>query len=384
MKALLTLSALLLFASPVRAQVVAREVDDYVYGNYAGDFPSPPHADGSPRRAVIISWEELPFRFVFSHEASYCPWFELPSGAAVCYQFFEGNDGWAELFNQHGRMEKNSFVELLERGPRRVHVRWTYFGVNQQTGERAYKAVEDFDALPNGLVLRRQSYQSLLPGKHHGYAREPIELIGLCPVGKLWKDVLQADGERRHALAVLDPFSGRRHDVWWTPKPGTLVDADRDRSGAAWKHIDDAAGVVLAIPMRGGTPFVVFGAASGFDPPITRIKEHSFPDTGGLNWGATSWDHWPIGWLNSQAHPVDEDSLRTYPNHFAPAGMDLFALPNEQVERAVYWSLCGVGAELEPVRSLARKWLESNTPSDPDVVAKLPMLTAEKEAGPPK
>ena len=30
-----------------------------------------------------------------------------------------------------------------------------------------------------------------MPGNHHGYAREPIEMIGMCPVGKLWKDVLR-------------------------------------------------------------------------------------------------------------------------------------------------------------------------------------------------
>jgi hypothetical protein len=206
-----------------------------------------------------------------------------------------------------------------------VRVRWTYFGVNQQTGERAYKAVEDFWAMPNGLVLRRQMYESLMPAEHKGHAREPIELIGLCPVAKLWKDVLRADGERRHALAALDPFSDKRFDVWWTPKPGTVWDATCERSGAAWKEIDDAAGVVLAVPMRDGAPFVVFGEASGFDRVGTRVKEHSFADSGGNNWGASSWDHWPIGWLNSQGHVVDGESIKKYPNHFAPAGMDFFA-----------------------------------------------------------
>src|SRR4051794_36833827 len=202
-------------AAPPTSRVAVREVDDYVFGNYRGIFKSPPDADNNPCRALIVTFENVPQRLIFWHEASYCPFFELADGAAVCFQFFEGNDGWAELFNQFGRMEKNSFVEVLDPGPDRVHVRWTYYGVNQTTGERAYRATEDFHCLPNGLVLRRQAYQSLLPDRHEGYAREPIEMIAMCPVGRLWKDVLQTDDRtgERHALAAVDPFSRHRYDV---------------------------------------------------------------------------------------------------------------------------------------------------------------------------
>src|SRR4051812_41464114 len=72
------------------AGVSVVEVSDYVYGNYQGDFKSPPHADLNPKKAFVIYWRDRPERFVFSHEASYCPWFELPSGVALSYQFFEG------------------------------------------------------------------------------------------------------------------------------------------------------------------------------------------------------------------------------------------------------------------------------------------------------
>jgi hypothetical protein len=369
--------AFVLLTAHAQAQVMVREVEDYVFGGYRGEFHSPPSADGNPKHAVIVSWKNFPGRrFVFSHEGSYCPWFELSDGSGLSFQFFEGNDGWAELFNQFGRMEKNSFVEIVDHGPEQVHVRWTYFGVNQDTGQRAYHATEDFYCLANGLVLRRQGYQTLMPHDPHGYAREPIEMIAMCPVGRLWKDVLETDpttGER-HALAAIDPFSRKRYDVYWQPKRGTLWEATPRRKGCNWKDIDDSPGVALLVPLRAGGVFCVFGTASGYDAKLTRVKEHSHKDTGGIGWVSSSWDHWPIGWLNSQAHPVDADSLQKYPNHFSPAGMDLFAMPDEQVARGVYWSLCGVGGQdLEPVRRLARQWLE-NHPDQPEAAAMLPPL----------
>jgi hypothetical protein len=342
--------------------VSAAEVSDYVFGGYRGDFTSPPHADGNPRKAFIVYWKEFSYRFVFAHEGSYCPWFEFPSGAGLCYQFFEGNEGWAELFNNWGRKERNSFVEIVESGPRRVWIRWTYFGVNKEAGDPAYRGSEDFWAYPNGLILRRQSYESLRPEANTGYAREPIEMIGMCPVGKLWADVLKKDSvsEERHALAVLDPFSRNRYDVFWKPaaERSEIWKATPRRSGCRWKDLDDAAGSVLIVPMQDGSPFCVFGDASGFRHDFTRIKEHSFTDTKGWGWASKSWDHWPIGWLNSQGHAVDAESLKEYPNHFSPAGMDFWDLPNQESERGMFYSLIGVASDdMEEVRTIARKWL---------------------------
>ena len=361
------------------AGVSAVQVTDYVFGGYQGDFPSPPHADGNPRKAVIVLWKDYPFRFVFAHEGSYSPWFEMPSGAGVCYQFFEGNEGWAELFNDMGRKEKNSFVDIIESGPQRIWIRWTYFGVNMNTGEAAYRGTEDFWGYTNGLVLRRQTYESMIPDKTIGYAREPIEMIGMCPVGKLWYDVLQpgATNDESHSLAVLDPFSKDRYDLYWTRKAdaGKIWAATPRRAGVPWKNLDDSAGVALIVPMRDGSPFCIFGDASGFRHDFTRIKEHSFKDTGGWGWVSSSWDHWPIGWLNSQAHEVDAESLKKYPNHFSPAGMDLWGLPNEESARGVFYSLVGVAsADLEQVRRVARAWLDKGEKgvADPNSGAYLP------------
>jgi len=358
--------------------VSVTEVSDYVFGGYKGPMPSPPHADLNPKKAFVIAWQKFPFRFVFCHEGSYCPWFEFPSGAGQCFQFFEGNEGWGELFNNFGRQEQNSFVDVLERGPRRVWVRWTYLGVNQDTGARAYRGTEDFWAFPSGHILRRQSFVSLMPGQNRGYAREPIEMIGMCPVGKLWFDVLEGGprvGEN-HALAVLDAFSTNRYDVYWQRAPGgELFDSTQRRTGCAWKLLDDSPGVAMLLPFREGATFCVLGDAGGFRHDFTRIKEHTYKDTGGWGWNSYAWDHWPIGWLNSQAHPVLPPTHDTYPNHFSPAGMDLWELPNEQVEQRDFYSLIGVGGgDLEAVRKVARRWLgggEKNI-ANLDHAAKLP------------
>ena len=336
------------------------EVSDYVYGNFQGELKCPPNADGNPKKAFIIFWKDFSYRFIFAHESSYCPMIELPSGAGVCYQFFEGNEGRAELFNTPGRRDRNTFVEIMEPGPHRVWVRWTYFGVNQETGEQYYCATEDFWAYPNGMIVRRQTYTSLFQGIH-GHAREPIEIIGMCPVGKTWVDVLKKDEKTGNhcPLVVLDPFSQNRYDVFWKHIPGSLYGAVPSRTGASWKELDDSTGVAFVIPMIGGSPFCVFGDASGFRHDFTRIKEHSHPDTGGVGWIGESWDHWPIGWLNSQGHSIDKDSLSKYPNHFSPAGMDFFALPNEEAEKGVFYSLIGVGGDnMEAIRSVANSWLK--------------------------
>ncbi|MEO7297815.1 MAG: hypothetical protein ABI042_04485 [Verrucomicrobiota bacterium] len=351
------------------------EVTNYVFGGYTGEFPSPPHADGNPKRAIIISWKNFPFKFVFSHEASYCPWFEFPSGAGHSFQFFEGNDGWGEIFNRFGRRETNSFVEILERGPKQVHVRWTYFGVERETGVRAFRGVEDFWALPNGHILRRQTFQTLMPGDPHGYAREPIEMIGLCPKGKLSFDVLEKNSStgENHSLAVLDAFSTNRYDVFWKHKTNTLWESTPRRAGCDWKLLEDSRGVVLVTPLREGAAFCVLGDAAGFGHEFTRLKEHSFKDTGGEGWISMCWDHWPIGWLD--ANSVNAESFKKYPNHFSPMGMDLFALKNEDVENRVFYSLIGVGKEnLEPLQRVARSWLESGESNlaNPKKVAKLP------------
>ena len=89
-------------------------------------------------------------------------------------------------------------------------------------------------------------------------------------------------------------------------------------------------------------------------------------------WGSRCWDHWPIGWLNSQGHEVDRESLRHYPNHSTMGRI----LPVAERDR-------GKGDLLQPIRGrrrpgsdplLARRWLGKGTAAivQPDGVADLP------------
>jgi hypothetical protein len=83
---------------PPGEEVSVRIVDDYTFGGYTGGFQSPPSADGNPKRALILSWRDFDHKLVFSHEASYCPWLELPAGSAACFLLFDGSVGGAVLF----------------------------------------------------------------------------------------------------------------------------------------------------------------------------------------------------------------------------------------------------------------------------------------------
>ena len=234
--------------------------------------PSPPHADMNARKAVVVFWKDHPQRFVFSHEASYCPILELPNGAAMCNQFFEGNLGEAELFNNMGRKEKNSFVDVIQSGPQRVWVRWTYFAVNMNDDTQPrLRGTEDYFAYPNGLVLRRMTYESLMPNDVVGYSTQPVELFGVAPVGSTIKDLFPRDAKHGdyHTHAVLDLYGDRRYDIYWDEK-GEVRRRGDDATLAA---ITRSPGCALVLPFRERLLFAVLGDASGFpagEEPVDR------------------------------------------------------------------------------------------------------------------
>jgi len=350
------------------------EVNDYMPGRFIGEVtPSPPHADLNPKKAVIIVWKDRTHQVVFSHETSYDPYMELPNGVALCNQFFEGNKGWAELFNNNGRKERNSFVDVIQGGPRRVWVRWNYFCVNQDDDSHpALRGTEDYIAYPNGLMWRRLTYTSMMPGKPEGYSWQPIDYFALAPNGTTWKDLFPQDPQcgDYHVGTVLDAYSDKRYEKFWDDngKPRRIGDAQ------LLLDISHSRGLAIVMPLKAGILFTILGAPSGFPSEKSQVVDHSFNDTGGYGWGATRWDHWPIGWENAQEHEYIPGSS-PYPYHFGPFShyivnqalkdgpkdygteaddMDL----NRWSERHVYYTLTGLAHDIESVRHLARQWLD--------------------------
>ena len=289
--------------------VAAVEVSDYAPGGFKGEMaPSPPHADMNPKKAIIMAWGQWTHRLVSCHEASYDPWIELPNGVGLCNQFFEGNDGWAELFNNSGRRERNSFVDIVQSGPTRAWLRWNYFCVNKDDDSHpALRGTEDYITYPNGLVWRRLTYRTMMPEKHEMYSWQPIDFFALAPTGTDWKDLFFRDSQHGdyHVGSVIEAFSDRRYDKFWDDngKPRPTGDA------RLLLEISHSPGLAMVMPLKAGFLFTILGGASGFPPEKSQVVDHSFDDTGGWGWNAARWDHWPIGWLNSQENATSRALL---------------------------------------------------------------------------
>jgi len=353
--------------------VAAVEVNDYAPGGFKGELqPSPPHADLNPKKALIVLWENWTHRLVFSHEASYDPWMELPNGVGLCNQFFEGNTGWAELFNNNGRRERNSFVDIIQSGHQRVWVRWNYFCVNKDDDSHpALRGTEDYITFPNGVVWRRLTYATLMAEKPEGYSWQPIDFFALAPRGTTWKDLFPPDEQHGdyHVGSVLGAYSDQRYDVYWDDSGKPRRTGDKQ----LLRQIARSPGFAMVMPFKAGHLFTIMGASSGFPSEKSQIVDHSFNDTGGWGWLSARWDHWPIGWLNAQEHGYKPGSL--YPYHFGPFSHYIVNKPienahedfpveardmelNRWTERHVYYTLTGVRPDLDSIRRLARQWLD--------------------------
>ncbi len=378
-------------AAPAGAPVWVETREDYDPGRYRGPLrPSPPHADGNPRRAVIVRWRAHAAQLVFSHEASYCPFLELPSGAAMSNQFFEGNLGEAELMNEFGRRERNSSVAVLETRADRVRVRWTYQAVNMKSDAAPrLRGTEDYFAFSNGLALRQASYRSLLPQEVVGYSTQPVELFGIIPLGKTLEELLPTDATRRETevLSVTDVDASESYRVFWSEGGGVRRSAD----DAVLAKIARSRGYALILPFREGLLFAVLGPASGFPAENVQLIDHSTPGAeGGAGWGQGRWDHWPVGWLNSQGSDWKPGSR--YPYSFGSIG--LFLVPegrrirsfwadysalctemefNRWTESRSYHVLLGTAATTDEVRRIGRAWLDLGPVRcrEPDAVATL-------------
>jgi hypothetical protein len=293
----------------------------------------------------------------------------------MCNQFFEGNLGEAELFNDMGRKERNSFVDIIESGPERAWVRWTYFCVNMRDDSQPrLRGTEDYFAYPNGMVLRRMTYESLMPKDVIGYATDPIELFGVAPVGSTIKDLFPRDARHGDYLThtVLDVYGDKRYDIYWDEK-GKVRRRGDDATLAA---ITRSPGLALVLPFRDRLLFAVFGSASGFPTEKNQLIDHCTPGAeGGSGWGTGLWDHWPIGWLNSQTSMWKPGSPYAY--SFGSVGQ--FLVPegkriksfwidyseyckdmqfNRWTARRVFYVLLGSARGWDDIRRIGRTWLD--------------------------
>jgi hypothetical protein len=316
---------------------------------------------------------------VFSHEASYFPILELPNGTSMCHQFFVGNADEAELFNKMGRRERNSFVDVIQAGPERVWVRWTYFAVTKQSDDAPrFRGTEDYISYPNGLILRRMTYSSLMPESVFGYGNGAGMTFGVLPAKVPFGECFLRDAERGdyNVQTVLDLYSDRRHDIFFDERGGARRTGDRDTMEA----LSNSQGCAFVTPFRDRLLFVVQGTASGFLPDHNQYVDIALDPTfdpryGGPN-GYALYDHWPIGWLNSQDHTAQPQS--PYPRifvggivqSFVPVGKRLKLIKrdgdefegdmanNRWIGKSIFYSLIGSATDWSEVRRIGRAWLD--------------------------
>ncbi len=369
------------------------EVSDYVFGNYRGSLaPSPPHADMNPKRAFIVVWEGKPHKFVFWHEASYSPFILLPSGVGPNFQFWESNFG-GELFNQYGRQERNSFVDIIESGPRRVWLRWAYFDTDVDGNPPVVRGTDDFVSYANGIVWRRQTYQSFYPDRHTAQCASPLDFFAAIPAGKHYSEVLPQDPHHGDFLvgAFVDAYADRQYNVYWDKSEKLAWDGPyyARRTGAeAFLEIERSRGKAAVQAFRDGLAYCTFGDASGYPAARTQLWDNSHPDTSPCNWGNVKMIHWPIGWLADAEQKArgkmgvlgNNNDIMSYPYHIdtlsmcfvtKPFPMDATARswPNirkdwndkEQerwVESRVVYCIHGVEQDFASVRNVSRAWLD--------------------------
>jgi hypothetical protein len=362
--------------------VRAVEVGDYVYGNYKGDFPSPPHADLNPKKAILIVWEGKLEKFVFWHEASYSPFFELPSGAGPDFQFWESNFG-GELFNQYGRMERNSFVDIIESGPERVWLRWTYFDTNEKGDPPVLRGTDDFVSYANGIVWRRQTYQTFYPNRDDAQCASSLDFFSAIPAGVHYSELLPKDEQHGdfQVAAFLDVYSNKQYNVYWDKTDRTKGPFYARRTGAEWfLDIERSKGKAAVQTFRDGLAYCTFGDASGYLAGRVQLWDNSYSDTGPCAWGNLKWHNWPIGWINSGGTNASDKDIATMPYCICPVSMclvtKLFPMNAEArkwenivkdwhdkeqerwVRGRVFYCLHGVEPDFGTVRQVSRRWLD--------------------------
>ena len=101
--------------------VSAVEVNDYAPGHYTGALtPSPPHADMNAQegRGGLLE-ETIPSGSSSATKPVTARCWSCPAAPPCATSSSKATWANAELFNNMGRKEKNSFVDIIQSGPRR-------------------------------------------------------------------------------------------------------------------------------------------------------------------------------------------------------------------------------------------------------------------------
>jgi hypothetical protein len=120
----------------------------------------------------------------------------------------------------------------------------------------------------------------------------------------------------------------------------------------------------------------VLGDASGFPAHRSVLVDHCTPGVkSGCEWRQGLWDHWPIGWLNSQTSFWKPGSPYAYSfgsigQFFVPDGRrytsfveDYFGYAkdrelNRWTARRVFYVLLGTARDWDDIRRIGRSWLD--------------------------
>ena len=173
-------------------------------------------------------------------------------------------------------------------------------------------------------------------------------------------------------LFQCELFSDKQYDIYWDEKGGVR----RRGNDVTLAAISISQGCALVMPFREKLLFAVLGAASGFPSGRNQLVDHCTPAAeGGCGWGAGLWDHWPIGWLNSQTsfwkagspYPYSFGSIGQF---FVPAGKRIKSFwrdyseyckdmeLNRWTERRIFYVLLGAAPDWNYVRRIGRAWLD--------------------------
>jgi hypothetical protein len=113
-------------------------------------------------------------------------------------------------------MERNSFVYIIESGPQRVWIRWTYLDVDEKANPPVLRGTDDFVSYPNGIVWRRQTYQTFYPNRDDAQCASSLDFFSAIPAGVHYSELLPKDEQHGdyQVAAFLDVYSNKQYKYW--------------------------------------------------------------------------------------------------------------------------------------------------------------------------